>query len=202
LTSDRAYADCFRRPLRTRVDIHADVDEELDALLSDRIEALVARGMSYENARQEAIHRLASSLEGARRDLRASAEQRERGLRFIDWVDSVKQDAQYAARGLLRRPTFTTVAVVTLAIGIGGTTAIFSAVNALLLRPLPYARPDELMKINLVVPPRDAQPANDQMEWSYPKSVAFRQRQTVFSNLAVYMAAQFTVGSTDVERGA
>jgi putative ABC transport system permease protein len=64
-----------------------------------------------------------------------------------EYFDTLKQDFRYAARGLARRPGFTAVAVLTLAIGIGGTTAIFSAVNALLLRRLPYAAPEQLMTV-------------------------------------------------------
>ena len=123
-------------------------------------------------------------------------------MRFTEWVESVMQDVHYAARGLIRRPAFTTVAGLTLAIGVGATTAIFSAVNVLLLRPLPYARPDELMRLSLTVPARNGQPARDNMVWSYPKFTAFRDAQQVFSDMSVYTAAQSTLTGSegDVER--
>ena len=75
-------------------------------------------------------------------------------MHLREQLETIMQDIRYAARGLARRPAFTTVAVLTLAIGIGATTAIFSAVNTLLLRPLPYAHPDELMNVSLITPNR------------------------------------------------
>ena len=120
-------------------------------------------------------------------------------MRFSEWIESVMQDVHYAARGLVRRPAFTAVAVITLAVGVGATTAIFSAVNALLLRPLPYARPDELMRVSLLVPPRGGLPRRE-MVWSYPKHAFFRDAQRVFGELAIYATSQFTFTSGDVQR--
>jgi putative ABC transport system permease protein len=65
------------------------------------------------------------------------------------WIESVMQDLRYAARGLCKAPAFTTVAVLTLALGIGGTTTIFSAVDALLLRPLPYPNVNRLIALSI-----------------------------------------------------
>lgn len=63
------------------------------------------------------------------------------------WFESAIQDVRYAVRTLLAAPTFSLVAILTLGLGIGATTAIFSAVNAALLRPLPYAQPDQLVSV-------------------------------------------------------
>src|SRR5215467_10840046 len=120
-------------------------------------------------------------------------------MRLAEYLDGLKQDFRYAARGFIRRPGFTAVAVTTLAIGIGGTTAIFSAVNALLLRPLPYAAPEQLMSVSLTMPAFGGLRARDDMVWSYSKYRVFRNTQTIFSDLSLYTPHDFSVTSGQVE---
>ena len=110
------------------------------------------------------------------------------------------QDLRYAARGLARRPAFTAVAVLTLAIGIGATTTIFSAVNVLLLRALPFARPDELMKLSLVTPPMATRKRTDDMVWSYPKFTVFRDAQQIVQRASPVHVATCVLTIGDVER--
>src|SRR5919112_6879625 len=76
-----------------------------------------------------------------------------RHMAGLGFLDMARQDAAFALRTFRRAPGFTTIAVLTLAIGIGANTAIFSAVNAMLLRPLPFQEPERLMQVNLTVPP-------------------------------------------------
>jgi predicted permease len=78
------------------------------------------------------------------------------------WIEALGQDLRYAARGMRKRPAFTLVVVLTLALGIGGTTTIFSAVDALLLRPLPYPDQDRLVALsnNYPIFPRDRGPVS------------------------------------------
>jgi putative ABC transport system permease protein len=121
-------------------------------------------------------------------------------MRISDLMESLNQDIHYAARGLVRRPAFTAIAVITLALGVGATTAIFSAVNVLLLRPLPYAQPDRLMKISLFVPAQGAYPKTD-MGWSYPMFTMFRDAQRSFQSVAVYSPTPaLTLTEGDAER--
>lgn len=189
----------LRLPPRTTSALHAEIDEELAALVDARVEALMARGMSYDDARHEAAQRLGDTIDRVRDRLHTSAGLRERRMRFNDFVDDLRHDLRYAARGLVRRPTFTTLAVATLAIGIGATTTMFSAVNVLLVRPLPYDNPDQLMKVSLTIPADAGRPARDDMSWSYPKFAAFRDAQDVFSGLSLYTPTQITLTSGDVE---
>ena len=118
--------------------------------------------------------------------LHTSAGQRERRMRVVEFLESVMQDVRYAARGLARRPAFTAVAVLTLAIGVGATTAIFSAVNVLLLRPLPSARPNELMKVSLILPAEGGHPEL-MPGFAYPTYTAIRDGQRSFSVSASYL---------------
>ncbi|HEV8217219.1 MAG TPA: permease prefix domain 1-containing protein, partial [Gemmatimonadaceae bacterium] len=122
----------FRLTPQSSERIRAEFDDELEALIASRVDHLVQRGMSPDDARREALRRLGATLDEVRNHLRTSAHERGRKMRLIDRIESIAQDVHYAARGLARRPVFTAVAVLTLAIGIGATTAIFSAVNALL----------------------------------------------------------------------
>mgnify|MGYP001043445918 CR=1 FL=1 len=106
------------------------------------------------------------------------------------------QDLRYGARGLGRRPAFTLVAVLTLAAGIGANTAIFSVVNATLLRPLPFKDPGRLMKVYLTIP-RGQMPANAGMVWSYPKYQTFSSLQKVFEQSAVLRGIQSNLAGAD-----
>jgi putative ABC transport system permease protein len=124
---------------------------------------------------------------------RTSHREEARRVAGLGFLDILHQDVRFALRSFRRAPTFTVVAILTLAIGIGANTAIFSAVDALLLRALPFREPDRLMTLGLSVPQRGTNPPRDDLTWSYPKFVAFRQAQTVFSDLTVWFEMDFTI---------
>jgi predicted permease len=92
----------------------------------------------------------------------------------------MSKDILYAVRGLIKRPVFTAVAVVTLALGIGANTAIFSLVNTVLLRSLPVAEPEQIVSVAI-------RGKNDSLAaFSYPNYIDFRDRNEVLSGLLVY----------------
>ncbi|HKG93548.1 MAG TPA: ABC transporter permease [Gemmatimonadaceae bacterium] len=108
----------------------------------------------------------------------------------------MRQDVRYALRTLAKRPAFTAVAVLTLAVGIGATTAIYSVVDAALLRPLPFRDADRLMTAYLRMPVQDGPRVVD-MVWSYPKFRAFAEAQSAFDAVALHRPEAFTVSGTD-----
>jgi putative ABC transport system permease protein len=112
-------------------------------------------------------------------------------------METILQDLRYATRALARQPGFTAIAVFTLAVGIGANTAIYSVVDATLLRSLPFLDPDRLMKISLTAPARFGGPAQDDVVWSYPKYQTFRQNQQVFADSAVYRPTLSNLTGTD-----
>src|ERR1041384_7104276 len=101
------------------------------------------------------------------------------------------QDLRYGARMLLKNPGFTLVAVVTLALGIGANTAIFSVVNAVLLRPLPYRDPHRLVVMN------EASKQVPEMSVSYPNYLDWRDQSRGFESLAAVQSAQFTLTGSE-----
>ncbi len=185
-----SFIDGLRHQLRTLTDSrrHAhELDAEMRFHLS--LDAMqrehAARGSLSARDARAAAHRRFGNLTSITEDTRAMA--------GISILDAAVQDARFALRTFRRAPAFTAVAVVTLAIGIGANTAIFSAVNALLIRPLPFPHPERLMRVAIVVPARNGQPARDDGSWSYPKFVSLRESQHIFSDLALYTDDRNTV---------
>ena len=107
------------------------------------------------------------------------------------------RDVRYALRGLRRQPAFTATAILTLAIGIGLTTAVFSVVHALLLRPLPFEDPDRLMAVHLLVSDPGMGGGDTQaIVWSYPKFQTFLALQTTYANAGLYRREQWNLTGT------
>jgi putative ABC transport system permease protein len=113
-------------------------------------------------------------------------------------MDTLRQDLRYAVRALRLRPGFTTIVALTLAIGIGANTAMFTVAHATLLRSLPFLEPERLVDVSLIVPARADEPRRDDMVWSYPKFETFRDAQHAFSRVALYADQAVTLSGIDV----
>ncbi|HET7456056.1 MAG TPA: ABC transporter permease [Gemmatimonadaceae bacterium] len=193
----------FLDALRHRIDVRLrpraylrELDEELEFHLS--LDAMqrehAGRGDLTPAAARHAARRRFGNLTTTRA--------RTRHMAGLGLFDAVRADLRFALHTFRRTPGFTAAAVLTLALGIGANTAIFSAVHTLLLRPLPFPAPERLMKVSLTFPAEHDSPGNDDVVWSYPKFVVYREAQRSFSDLALYSDRQYTItgGGADAER--
>jgi putative ABC transport system permease protein len=141
--------DGFRRVFRLPASparVERDVDEEIAFHLAMREERLRAAGVPPDEARRVARKRF-GDVDRVADECRVIDAEQVRVRRRSEILASIWQDARYGARSLLRAPAFAASALLTLALGIGATTAVFSVVYGVLLRPLPYAEPERLVQL-------------------------------------------------------
>jgi putative ABC transport system permease protein len=135
----------FRLPASTER-VSSDVEHEIAFHLEERTQRLVDAGMNRADARAQAMREF-GDVEDARMELEAIGRRHVRRANWSDWWGDLGRDARYTLRTLLRAPGFTAIAVLTLALGIGATTAIYTVVDAVLLRPFSVAEPERLVVI-------------------------------------------------------
>jgi len=162
----------------------AQADQELDDELRDHLERkteeYVAKGMTQEEAHRR-----------ARLDLGGIEQTKEkcRDARRVNWIQDLIQDLRFGLRMLRKNPGFTTVAVLTLALGIGANTAIFSVVNAVLLRPLPYKDSGRLVQLI-----GHDQKRGVDFDWvSFPNFHDWAEQSKAFQYMAVYKFHAFNL---------
>jgi predicted permease len=177
-----AFDALFRRRRMER-----EMDDEMRFHLEMEAQRNVRAGMTPDEATW-AARRAFGGVERHKDDVRA-----ERGVR---WFDDLGQDMRFALRTLRRRPGFTFIAALTLALGIGATTALFGVVKAVLLTPLPYGAPERIAVV------WSAWKGFDQTWLSYDEFEAYDAEIPAFENVALFSdgAVNLTDGSGDPER--
>src|SRR5215472_2174191 len=159
--SFRRFAD------RTRKD--RDLAEEIDSHLAHAQDANAARGLSQEESRRRAYVRFGNPR---------STRERVWRYRSLPWLEDLWRDLRFALRGLGKTPGFTIIAIVVIAVGIGVNTAVFSVINTVLLKPLTYPHPEELVML-MNTSPRGSGPGSN-----VPKFALYRQQRSIFSKVA------------------
>jgi putative ABC transport system permease protein len=172
-----------------RIPVRQEVDEELAFHLEMRTREYVEAGMEPAAARRAALRRF-GDMEAVRRACRRIGEGRERDMRRKEWLGELRQDLAFAARQLVRAPGFSTLAVLTLALGIGATAAVFSALHAVVLRPFPFP---EAERVLLVETTWRGQPGSV----SAGNYLYIQSRSRAYTHLAAAQYANFNLAEGD-----
>jgi len=163
-----------------------DLDEELRSHIEMRVADNISAGMSPRDARYDAQKRFGNST---------LLKEDTRETDIIGWLDTVAGDFRYAVRILRKNPGFTLIAIFTLALGIGCNTGFFSVVNGVLLNPLPYRHPEELVTLG------ESKPNFTNGSISYPNFVDWQKDNHVFLSMAIGRDYGFTLtGLGDAEQ--
>ena len=161
-----------------------DIDEEVSSHLAEAIDEYIEQGLSPEDARRAALR----SFGGV-----TQTKEIYRQVSSFMWLDDLRRDLRYSLRTLRRSPGFTTIVVFMLALGIGANTAMFSIVNGVLLRPLPFPEPEQLMHLST------QEPALGLMRFplSVPEYLEFRKINQSFAAVGAYQLGQANVAAAD-----
>jgi putative ABC transport system permease protein len=188
----RRYSTFFGRNIRS------DIEDEIKFHVEARARELVDDGWPPRAAEEEA-HRLFGDRDSILMECQRIDTRFEQRRKMLAYFADIGADVRYALRGFKRTPGFTIVTLLTLAVGLGATAAIFSVLNAVLLRPLPYAEPERLVQIVENLPPaegrggvaerRTAMSANDFIWW--------RENSTTLSHIAMMWDESRTLATPD-----
>lgn len=177
----------FRFPSRTPGDVRVDLRDEFDLHIDMRTEALIGSGLSADEARVQALREFGDRDRGMHGAV-VRQERMERRNRMSRWLDELRQDLKQSWRSLRRTPGFALTAIVIIAFGVGATTALFSVLSAVLLRPLPYPDAGRLVEIWST---RQAGAAREAV--ALPDYQAFSDRSRSFDALGAFTGSAFIV---------
>src|SRR5271157_5304408 len=176
------------RALSRRKSMEAELDEELRAHFERQVEKYIQSGLTREEAARRARLEF-GGLEQVKEECRDSW--------GVTLIQALLRDVRYGLRQLRRTPGFTAVAVVTLALGIGGNVAVFSLLDTVLLRPLPYLHPDRLYMFF----PVEAESQRAMVASSYPNFQDWHEQSHAFEAMAGYHGESLSLtGTAEPER--
>ena len=171
-------------PLRLRsLFRRAQADQELDDELRDHLERKTGEYLAQGLTQEEAFRRARLDLGGIEQ-----TKERCRDARRMNFLETLLRDGRFSLRILRKSPGFTTVAVLTLTLGIGANTAIFSVIDAVLLRSLPFHNPDHLVSVQSI----DISDSSQGGDISYPAFLDWRSQNHSFEAMSVYNVTGFT----------
>lgn len=162
--------------------LDAQMDEEMRAHIELRTEANIAAGMNPEEARLAAFRQFGGT------DLVKEQCRDQRGTR---WIENFFQDMRFGARQLRKNPGFATVAALTLALGIGANTFVFSIINQVYLQPLPFPNPQKLVRVAILGKARDFQ------KLSFPEFQYVRDNSTTLNSISAVQATGLNLTGVD-----
>lgn len=181
----------FRLPF-SRARIDAELRDEFHFHIQERVEQFVAAGMSRADAESE-VRRRFGDFEAYRRQARSIDEETLRQRNRFEFFDTLRQELKRSARVLLRTPAFSLIAFATLALGIGATTALFTVLDAVVLRPLPYPEAEALVSI---LHPATV-PGSGERKWGLSSGgyFFFRENNRTLVDFGMYRTTAMTVTS-------
>jgi predicted permease len=177
--------DILRRNLLHREHVDRDLAEELDAYLELLVEAKIAAGLQPAEARRAALIELGGVEQ---------VKERVREVRVGHFLRTVWKDLRYGVRTLVKSPAFTVVAVLSLALGIGANTAIFSVVNGVLLRPLPYPESESVVAV-WHTPPQASFPGMKRFSVSPANYLDWKEQSRAYEEMAIYQYAGLSLSA-------
>jgi len=170
---------------KDRVD--QEFTEEIRAYLDMLTETKITQGLTPREARRSALVELGGVEQ---------VHEKVREVRMGQLIETAWRDVRFGVRALVHSPVFSVVTVLSLALGIGANTAIFSVVNGLLLRPLPYPEPEQIVHV-WHTPPQQSFPGLDKFSVSPANYVDWKAQSSAFEQMAVYTDTRFSLSTSN-----